>query len=80
MEKETPPAAIIERAKTLIDLFGENIVLIGKKDDVDVYMFQFPEDLRTGYPFLFLYDRKNNHVDKITGFDALDIIAELIKE
>lgn len=80
MEKTTVPSTVRRAAKTLIDLYGENIVFIGHKEAIDIFRFQFPEDTRTGYPFVFLYDKRKDSVNKITGFEALNIIAEWVNE
>lgn len=80
MEDITIPKTVIHAAKHLVDMYGKNFVLIGNKDGRDVYKYKFPEDSRTGFPFVFLYDKEKDTVAKITGFDALDIICEFIKE
>ena len=46
----------------------------------DVYQFVFPEDTETGFPFVYLHNTSSGQVMEITGFDALDIVCEFIKE
>lgn len=76
----TIPVAVKEEAKTLISMYGENIILLGQKNNMDVYRFMFPEDSVTGFPFIYLYDREKESAVKITGFKAVSIICELVKE
>ena len=44
----------------------------------DFYMFVFPEDSNTGFPYV--YQLENDEVLEITGFPALDIIGLFVKE
>ncbi len=71
------PNAVKEAAKDLIDLYGENIKLIGTYQDKDVYMYQFPEGCFTGFPFIFLHNKDTDQAIAITGFEAVDILAEI---
>ncbi len=80
MEENIIPQAVVKEAGSLIKMYGENIVRIGQKGIFDIFMFKFPEDTLTGYPFVYLYDREDKTADTITGFDALDIIGEFFKE
>ena len=74
------PKVVMDEAAALVGQYGENIVLLGHKDVWDVYMFQFPEGSLTGFPYIFIYDREDESIDTVTGFDALDIIAEFEKQ
>lgn len=74
------PKSVVQEAKGLVELYGSSFKYLGGYMGNDVYLFVFPEHTVTGYPFLFLHNKRNDSVDRITGFDALDIIDELIKE
>lgn len=67
------PAEVLKAAKGLVDMFGPHFVLLGERDGQEVYMFQFPEDSTTGFPFVYLYE-KGKPALEVTGFEAVDII------
>lgn len=67
------PAEVLKAAKGLVDMFGPHFVLLGEMDGQEVYMFQFPEDSTTGFPFVYLYE-KGKPALEVTGFEAVDII------
>lgn len=71
------PEIVLKQAKGLIDLFGEKFKYLGVYQEKDVYLFCFPENKETGFPFVYLYDETNESVEEITGYEALDIIGEL---
>lgn len=80
MKKKTIPSAVIEAAKPLIMHYGENLVFLGQKNTQDIYLFKMPDNLLTGYPFVFLYDSQDDTVDIITRFDAVDIVGKYLKK
>ncbi|MBO5974885.1 MAG: hypothetical protein J6P95_04145 [Paludibacteraceae bacterium] len=65
-------------AKDLIEMYGDKIDYLGKYEGADVYSFHFPNDVDTGFPFVFIC--KNGKISEITGFEALDIISLFVKE
>lgn len=71
------PKEVIEAAKNLIELYGENIKALGTYKDQEVYKYQFPKNSFTGFPFVYLYDKVSGQVFTITGFDALDILSSI---
>lgn len=72
MNKEIPQE-VKEAASFLIDLYGDSMVYIGKYQDSDVYQYLFPEGIKTGFPFVFLYNGAGV-VQKITGEKTFSII------
>ena len=74
------PKSVMHEATSLIDLYGSSFKYLGEYMGTAAYCFVFPENTVTGFPFIFLHNKKDDRTDVITGFDALDIIAELIKE
>lgn len=68
------PQVVMEKAKGLIQLYGSKFAYLGKYEDQQVFMFQFPENTETGFPFVYLYDRASNRATELTEFDALEII------
>ena len=65
------PAQVKKAAAELIEIYGESIDYIGIYKGKQVYLYRFPEDVETGFPFYFLYDGKS--VDVVSGFEALDL-------
>jgi hypothetical protein len=78
MEKETP-RAVKEQARNLIDLFGEKISYIGRYKTLEAYLFQFPRNMLTGFPYVYLYDVATDKATETTGFAALSILCEVEK-
>ena len=72
------PEQIKTAAKGLVDMFGSHFKYLGKHSGADFYMFKFPDDSLTGFPFVYQYE--NGEVLTITGFAALDIIDLFVKE
>lgn len=72
------PIQVKKAAAELIEAYGDNIKYIGKYDGCDAYLFQFPEDSSTGFPFVYLLG--DNKVTEVSGGIALDIIDLLIKD
>lgn len=56
---------------------GATIEYLGKYVGMDAYHAYIP-DAVTGFPFVYVVNGK--HIKEITGFDALEIINEFIKE
>ena len=65
------PEQVKRAAAELIEIYGESIDYIGIYKGKQVYLYRFPEDVETGFPFYFLYDGKS--VDVVSGFEALDL-------
>lgn len=72
------PEQVKNEARELIEQYGDSFKYIGKYEGQDTFMFNFPEDSDTGFPFVYLF----NGVEAIgiTNFLALDIINSLIKD
>lgn len=71
------PQAVKDKAKELIETFGEHFEKLGIYQGKQVYKFVFPQGSRTGFPFVFLYDKQMDTVDEITGFEALDLLFKI---
>ncbi len=67
------PEAVIKEAGSLVKEFGSNFEFLGERDGVQVYVFQFPKDTHTGYPFVYCYDGKR--ALELTGEAALENVA-----
>ena len=74
------PEAVKKEAKDLIDCYGESIEYLGKYQEEETYKFVFPENLETGFPFIYLYDKATDQAMTITGFKALDILCSMEEE
>lgn len=72
------PAQVKKAAAELIEAYGDSIDYIGIYKGKQVYLYRFPEDVETGFPFYFLHDGKS--VDTITGFEALRLGSILLKD
>ncbi|MBE6217072.1 MAG: hypothetical protein E7124_03410 [Bacteroidales bacterium] len=71
------PQIVKDAASELIGRYGSNIELLGKYEGADAYIYNFPDDSCTGFPFVYLH--KDNKVTEITGFEALDIVNLLVE-
>lgn len=71
------PNKVVSKAKNLIDQYGMNIEYVGQSKDKDVYMFRFPENSTTGFPVLYLYDKKEDTVEIVSGMESFDILDSL---
>ena len=71
------PQAVLDSAKELIDSFGEHFNRFGLFRGKLVYKFEFPKDVATGFPFVFLYDEKTNEAEKFTGMKAMEILSSI---
>ena len=65
------PAQVKKAAAELIEIYGDSIEYIGIYKGKQVYLYRFPKDVETGFPFYFLYDGRS--VDVVSGFEALDL-------
>nr|DAN35581.1 MAG TPA: hypothetical protein [Caudoviricetes sp.] len=72
------PKSVLKAAGELVDMYGSSFKYLGKDEGRDVYMFKFPEDEDTGFPFVYLCNGEN--VMELTGFEALDTIRLFIKD
>ena len=75
--KQTPQI-VKDAANYLIEMYGDNFDYLGKREGADTYMFKFPEDADTGFPFVYIH--KDGKVTEITGFEALDIVCLFVKD
>ena len=67
------PKEVITAAGDLVKMYGPKFSLLGERDGLAVYCFEFPKDTYTGFPFLFLYG--SGAVQEVTGDEALELIA-----
>ncbi len=71
------PEQIKSAAKSLIDIYGDTFDYLGKYKGKDAFVFRFPDDANTGFPYIYLF--KDDKVTEITGFEALDILNLLVE-
>lgn len=72
------PEAVKNEARGLIEQYGDSFEYLGEYEGADYYVFKFPEDSCTGFPFVFQY--ADGLVFTITGFEALDTIDLFVKD
>lgn len=75
--KQTPQI-VKDAAKELIKAYGGKVDFLGKHEGADTYMFKFPEDADTGFPFVYIH--KDGKVTEFTGFEALYIVRLFVKD
>lgn len=71
------PVQVKDEARELIEQYGDTFEYLGDYEGQEAYMFKFPEDSCTGYPFVYLYD--GNTVTEISGPLSLDIIGSFVE-
>lgn len=71
------PQVVKDKAKKLVEQYGDNIRFVGIKGGHAIYSFVFPKNVRTGFPYVYLYNEKDNSVEEITGIRALEILASI---
>lgn len=72
------PEEVIKAAGQLVEQYGENFEYLGRKDDTDYFLYAFPEDSCTGFPFVYAF--KDGDVDTMTGDIAFYIIDLFIED
>ena len=76
MKEQEIPSAVLDAAKGLIDMYGVHFNYLGQYNGADTYVYKFPEDSCTGFPFVYLLD--GDSITEVTGSIALHIISLLI--
>lgn len=74
------PQSVIREAQGLIDRYGQCIEYLGEYKGADYYVFHFPDDTITGFPFVYVNFLQMDEVIEVTGSDALDIIGKFDKQ
>jgi hypothetical protein len=68
------PKAVIKAAGWLAESFGTKFEYLGQYNGREAFVFVFPKDEFTGFPFVYLYNEDKDRAQEVTGYDALDII------
>lgn len=71
------PEQVKNEARVLIEQYGDTFEYFGIYEGQEAYVFKFPGDSCTGYPFVYLYDGKD--ATEITGPLSLDVIDSCIE-
>ena len=71
------PEQVKNEARALIEQYGDTFEYLGIYEGQEAYVFKFPEDSCTGYPFVYLYDGKD--ATEIPGPLSLDVIDSCIE-
>jgi len=77
MKEKNIPQSVIDEAQDLIQLYGNTLIYRGVYNDCDIYQFVFPENMETGFPFIYLHDVEADQVLEISGSRALKMLREL---
>lgn len=77
--KKSIPESVVHEAQSLIELYGNTLEYLGEYKGYDAYLFAFPDNKETGFPFVYIHDTANDTVLEVTGFRALDIIGDFEK-
>lgn len=72
------PEEVKKEARYLIEEYGDSFEYLGTYQGQKVFLFKFPENIDTGFPFVYWY--KNGMVFEETGFDALNTIELFTKD
>ena len=72
------PKVVLAAAAGLVKMYGPRFLHLGERNGVQYFMFDFPKDEKTGFPFVYQYV-KGEPVLEITGFEALDIISSFVE-
>lgn len=72
------PEQVKKEADWLIDRYDESFDYLGNYEGADFFVYQFPEEVTIGFPYVFQYE--NGSVLTITGFEALDVIDLFVKD
>lgn len=72
------PEPVKNEARRLIERYGDSFDYLGSHEGADYFVFRFPEDSTTGFPFVFQYGK--GPVMTITGFEALELINLLVED
>lgn len=71
------PAQVKATAQDLINMYGDSFDYLGEYEGAETYLYRFPDDIDTGFPFVYLL--KDGKVEEISGFLAFDIIGSFVK-
>lgn len=71
------PAQIKAAAQVLINTYGDAFDYLGKYQGADAYLYRFPDNSSTGFPYIYLF--KSGITTEITGFEALDLLNLLVE-
>ena len=71
------PEQVKNEARVLIEQYGDTFEYLGIYEGQEAYVFKFPGDSCTGYPFVYQYDGKD--ATEITGPLSLDVIDSCIE-
>ena len=72
------PEQVKNEAQWLIGQYGDSFNYLGNYEGQEAYIFEFPEDSSTGFPFVYLM--KGTDVLEVTGPFAIDIIGSFIED
>lgn len=72
------PEQVKNEARWLIEQYGDSFDYLGNHEGADYFLYKFPEDVTTGFPFVFRYG--DGQVMTYSDFEALDLINLLIKD
>lgn len=72
MKKNDVPAAVLQAAAGLVDMYGERLRLLGERDGTAYYLFEIPSGETTGFPFVYTY--KDGLSMEISDFAAVRIM------
>ena len=49
------PEQVKNEARWLIEQYGDSFDYLGNHEGADYFLYKFPEDVTTGFPFVFRY-------------------------
>lgn len=72
------PEAVKNEARSLIEQYGDSFEYLGDYEGQEAYLYKFPDDAVTGFPFLYLY--KDGEVLEVTGPSVFGFIDLYVKD
>ena len=67
------PKIVQEEFRSLIEMFGNNVHLLGERDGVEFYIYDFSDDVDVGFPLIVSIF--NGKITRVEGFDAVRLVA-----
>lgn len=72
------PKEVIREAQHLIDDYGNRLKYLGDVDGQKAWLFEFPDDVTIGFPFLYLLN--GGEVIELTGLSVFDVIDLYVED
>lgn len=72
------PRKVKHAFDSLIAMYGDSVHFLGERGGIEYYIFDFPDDVETGFPQIVSYHAGEIH--DVEGFDAVRLAASFRSE